>query len=139
MEWLQTHLAVPHPPRPAEVTPESDDWDCPSVTGCIATDGEQVNVGNIGGSMISSVPASPKYIEVPRETEKDDPIAEDAPDSSSCIICTESVPVCAVLPCMHKCVCCKCARELGKDGIAEQKSVKCPICRGEIEAIKRVY
>lgn len=120
---------------------ESEDW-------------EQVNVGHIGGSMVSSVPArcgakggfagaaaagDPVFIEVPRETEKDDPVAEDAPDSSSCIICTEYVPVCAIIPCMHKCVCCKCARELGKDGIAEQKSVKCPICRGEIEAIKRVY
>jgi hypothetical protein len=87
----------------------------------------------------SPPPESPKYVEVPRETEKDDPVAEDAPDASSCISCTESVSVCVVLPCMHKCVCCKCARELGKDGTAEQKSVKCPICRGEIEAIKRVY
>lgn len=131
--------------------PDLDNWDdYPNITGCIATGGEQVNVsdnqssvparcGAKGGFAGAAAAGDPVFIEVPRETEKDDPVAEDAPDSSSCIICTESVPVCAILPCMHKCVCCKCARELGKDGIAEQKSVKCPICRGEIEAIKRVY
>jgi hypothetical protein len=114
--------------------PQSDDWEC------IATNNTLPPPSSVPVRCGSAAAAGdPAFIEVPRETEKDDPVAEDAPDASSCIICTESVPVCAVIPCMHKCVCCKCAGELGKDGTAEQKSVKCPICRGEIEAIKRVY
>ncbi len=80
---------------------------------------------------------SPKYIEVPMETEKDDPVKNDT--DASCVLCLESIPICVVLPCMHKCMCCKCARDIAIEGVAEQGSVKCPVCRSAVEAIKKVY
>ena len=79
---------------------------------------------------------SPSFIEVPLETDKDEEAPEDA---TTCVICITSLPLCAALPCGHKCLCCKCARELGKDGTAEQGSVQCPVCREKINLIKRIY
>jgi hypothetical protein len=79
---------------------------------------------------------SPGYIEVPIETEKD----EEAPeDGASCVICITSLPLCAVIPCGHKCICCKCARDIAKDGTAQVGSVNCPVCRENVEKIIRIY
>lgn len=79
---------------------------------------------------------SPSFIEVPLETDKD----EEAPEGeATCVVCISSLPLCAAMPCGHKCLCCKCARELGKDGTAQKGSVQCPVCREKIDAIRRIY
>lgn len=68
---------------------------------------------------------------VPPLSEQDKVAPEGA---STCIICIEMSPVCAVLPCMHQCICCSCARDLAKQNITA-----CPVCRAPMDAIKRVF
>lgn len=70
-------------------------------------------------------------LQVPPLSEQDKVAPE---GTSTCIICIERSPVCAVLPCMHQCICCSCARDLGKQNITT-----CPVCRAPMDAIKRVF
>ncbi len=79
-----------------------------------------------------------KFILVPTidEVTKHDRSAEGDP----CCLCLENAPVCVILPCMHQCVCCECARLLGKNGNAGRGTVTCPKCRAaKIKAIKYVF
>lgn len=79
---------------------------------------------------------SPSFIEVPLETDKD----EEAPEgATACVVCITSLPLRAATPCGHKCLCCKCARQLGKDGTAQKGTVQCPVCREKVDAIRRIY
>ena len=41
---------------------------------------------------------------------------------------------CVVLPCMHMCTCEACTQQL-----VEQGAQSCPVCRGPIERIERVF
>lgn len=52
----------------------------------------------------------------------------------TCVICYVNTPCCVILPCMHLCVCISCSVELAKDNKWE-----CPICKEEIDAIRRVF
>lgn len=52
-------------------------------------------------------------------------------ETKSCIVCLDRMPICVVLPCFHKCICCTCARSLTKH--------ECPTCRVAIIQISRVF
>lgn len=77
------------------------------------------------------------YIEVPTEAEA---LEHDKPGNAlECRVCMDNEPLCVILPCMHLCVCCACARKLAADGTKEQGSVECPICKTKIEKMKCVF
>lgn len=62
-------------------------------------------------------------------------LPEDVPENvKSCAVCLSAVPNCIVFPCMHKCICCTCARELDK-----KEKLMCPICGVEAKKIRRVF
>ena len=82
----------------------------------------------------------PKFIQVPTEDEAkkhDREAPEDAP--TACSVCLTNELCCAVLPCMHRCLCCKCARELAADGTKQRGQVACPLCKTDVKKIKLVY
>lgn len=82
------------------------------------------------------------FIECPTESDVhlDVEVPDDAPpDAPACVICRMHLPVCAIVPCLHKCICFTCARALTKEGTKEVGSVKCPLCKEVIEKIKRVF
>lgn len=54
----------------------------------------------------------------------------DEKQRDECVICMDNKNTHIILPCAHKCVCFTCA---------QQKLVKCPICRAKISEIKKVY
>lgn len=77
-----------------------------------------------------------QFVECPLESEKD----EEAKDgAASCVICTANVPACVIMPCMHKSLCCECARSLASQGTKKRGQVNCPVCRAEVEKIKKVF
>lgn len=79
-----------------------------------------------------------RRVKCPKESESQDvPAPDDAP--SSCVVCLENQPNCAVLPCMHKCLCCRCARALTDNGTKERGQVKCPLCNRDAKKLKRIY
>ena len=51
-------------------------------------------------------------------------------DKTTCVICMEKYPICIILPCAHKCVCCGCV---------EKEHVFCPLCKTEATQIIKVY
>ena len=51
-----------------------------------------------------------------------------------CTICLSSAKTHAVVPCLHKCLCEKCAKRVAREGLTT-----CPICRGKVEKIGRVW
>lgn len=65
------------------------------------------------------------------DCEKDKELLEDDVNQSSCVVCLDRLPMCVVMPCMHKCICCTCARALPKHD--------CPVCRKPFIQIARVY
>lgn len=85
----------------------------------------------------------PQFIECPTETdvkEGDVALADDAPEGTpSCLVCLSQQPVCILMPCLHKCMCCRCARQLTNDGTKERGQVPCPICKAAVEKIGRVF
>lgn len=81
----------------------------------------------------------PQFIECPAK-EEDVALPDDAPDGTPvCSICLSNQPVCVVLPCLHKCICCACARQITGEGTKERGQVACPICKGTVEKIGRVF
>jgi hypothetical protein len=81
-----------------------------------------------------------QFTECPLVTDEDVPVPDDAPDDAlSCVICTVNNPICVIIPCMHKNVCCACARILCADGTKERGQVKCPMCQAEVHKIAKVY
>lgn len=109
--------------------------------GGIAVQGTHQVFNNYPGSIIGGM-AVPKvrYVQVPTEAEvkAHDKEAEDDA-AAACSICTVNVLTCAVLPCMHRCLCCACARMLAADGTKERGQVECPLCKGVVKKIKVVY
>ena len=77
------------------------------------------------------------FVECPLPTDKDTIALENAP--SSCVICTANVPICVIMPCMHKVICCDCGRKLTADGTKERGEVECPICKAEVHRIAKVF
>jgi len=60
------------------------------------------------------------------------PSASAEDESSLCVICLDQ-PRCFVLvPCGHLCICGACTSKLGGESL-------CPICRGPVEAVHKVY
>lgn len=84
-------------------------------------------------------PVEPVFIECPTEAEMKEHDKEAEEGASACAICISNVPVCAVVPCMHKCLCCACARTLAGEGTKAQGEVACPLCKEKVEKIKKVY
>lgn len=84
-------------------------------------------------------PAEAVFIECPTEAEMKEHDKEAEEGAPACAICISNVPVCAVVPCMHKCLCCACARTLAGEGTKEQGQVACPLCKEKVEKIKKVY
>lgn len=78
-----------------------------------------------------------KYVEVPSEEEAQQHDAPSKEDGLECRICMDNAPICVILPCMHQCICCSCARRLalGK----ERGQVECSICKTPVKKIKRVF
>lgn len=82
------------------------------------------------------------YVECPTEAqtkECDEVVPEEDEDTVRCVVCIDRAPSCAVLPCMHRCLCCVCARFLAGDGIKARGSVACPMCTAYAEAIKVLF
>jgi hypothetical protein len=78
-----------------------------------------------------------RRVKCPKESESQDAVAAD--DAPSCVVCLENQPNCAVLSCMHKCLCCRCAHDMTSNGTKERGQVKCPLCKADAKKIKRVY
>lgn len=82
------------------------------------------------------VPASPPP-PTPRLPSLDDcahdiALPEDAMEETpSCLVCLDNQPICIVIPCFHKCICCACANALLK--------YECPKCRIAFSQIARVF
>lgn len=57
-------------------------------------------------------------------------------DDRKCVVCLEGEADHAVLFCMHMCLCGGCAAEY-VGGKAKDKS--CPMCRGSVETVKKVF
>lgn len=53
---------------------------------------------------------------------------------SECVICRTNISNCVILPCMHVIMCVTCSREY----MSNDKE-QCPLCRGEIQSIKRLH
>lgn len=96
------------------------------------------------------VPAEPvkkqkdvKYVQgpTPDEERHDKPLAPE--DEGGCVICLSNIKCCAALPCMHMSYCVKCSRGLcfGPQGdqLKERGSLKCPVCREDVNKIARVH
>lgn len=49
-----------------------------------------------------------------------------------CVVCNDNSPTHVVVPCFHMCLCQDCAPPVEKTG-------NCPICRGEIKSINKVF
>ena len=58
-------------------------------------------------------------------------------DSMVCIICMENDKCCMMNPCSHLCMCIACSQLLESNVI--NKQFKCPICRTDVEYIKKVF
>jgi hypothetical protein len=88
-----------------------------------------------------AVPKKPrKYVECPLPTDQDTALPAEADDEApSCAICTVNIPICVILPCMHKTICCDCGRKLTDDGFKKRGEVKCPICQAEVHKIAKVF
>lgn len=57
-------------------------------------------------------------------------------DEPSCVICLDQRPVMLVVPCGHRCLC----EADGKKIMRESKGERiCPICRGPIQKLQRVF
>lgn len=93
------------------------------------------------GRAYIAVPKKPrKYVECPLPTDKDTVLAtEEEEGAPSCVICTVNIPICVILPCMHKIICCDCGRKLTADGMKKRGDVKCPICQAEVHKIAKVF
>lgn len=83
--------------------------------------------------------AEPVFIECPTEAEMKEHDKEADEGAPACVVCISNKPMCAVVPCMHKCLCCACARTLTGEGTKEQGQVACPLCKEKVEKIKKVY
>jgi hypothetical protein len=55
-------------------------------------------------------------------------------EDDQCVVCMDAAKDRAVRPCMHVCVCETCARLL-----MIENAPRCPVCRGPIEHIERVF
>jgi len=83
-----------------------------------------------------------KFVECPTEAqtkEHDKTPPEDDEDAARCVVCLERAPSCAVVPCMHRCVCCVCARLLAGDGTKVRGTVSCPVCKASADMIKVLF
>jgi hypothetical protein len=83
-----------------------------------------------------------KFVECPTEAqtkEHDKTPPEDDEDAPRCVVCLERAPSCAVVPCMHRCVCCVCARLLAGDGTKVRGTVSCPVCKASVDMIKVLF
>lgn len=84
--------------------------------------------------------ADPLFTECPLSTDEDVIVPDDAPeDTPTCVVCTTNKPICVIIPCMHKNICCSCARILCADGTKERGQVKCPMCQAEVHKIGKVF
>lgn len=101
--------------------------------------GRVVNTFGIKSSPKKTKVEEPLFTECPLSTDQDEAVPDDDDDSPACVVCTTNKPVCVVMPCMHKSVCCACARVLCSDGTKERGQVKCPICQAEVHKIAKIY
>ena len=79
-------------------------------------------------------------VELPTEKdiENDIELAENYDGYGACIVCSNNRPVCIIMPCMHLCLCSACGKKICNKESNKQNNRTCPICRGSIEAIRRV-
>ena len=55
-------------------------------------------------------------------------------EEALCVVCMDAPKQYAIRPCMHVCTCEACTQQL-----QEQGAQSCPVCRGPIEGIERVF
>lgn len=104
--------------------------------GSVAVAGASMSDQEFGKLLKKREREEEEFVECPLESEKDEEAKDGAP---SCVICTSNVPACVIMPCMHKSLCCECARSLASQGTKKRGQVKCPVCRAEVEKIKKVF
>lgn len=59
-----------------------------------------------------------------------DPLISNLEDDHSCVICLDNEPTMLIVPCGHACLCIHCGK---------QKLSNCPICRGTVTQIIKMY
>ena len=62
------------------------------------------------------------------------PAAQPEALEALCVVCMDAPKQYAIRPCMHMCTCEACTQQL-----KEQNAQNCPVCRGPIEGIERVF
>ena len=62
------------------------------------------------------------------------PTPQPQAEEALCVVCMDAPKRCVVLPCMHMCTCEACSQQL-----LEQGAQSCPVCRGPMERIERVF
>ena len=62
------------------------------------------------------------------------PQPEAEAEGSLCVVCMDAPKNHFIRPCMHMCTCEACTQQL-----QEQGARSCPVCRGPIEGIERVF
>jgi hypothetical protein len=105
---------------------------------------EPTVINNFNGSTEPAIkkarPKETRFVQCPTETEAKEHDKESTDDAAAaCSICMSNQLTCIVTPCMHRCLCCACARTLSAEGTKERGSVKCPICQAEVKKMKVVY
>ena len=62
------------------------------------------------------------------------PAAQPHAEEALCVVCMDAPKQYAIRPCMHMCTCEACTQQL-----QEQGAQSCPVCRGPIEGMERVF
>ena len=62
------------------------------------------------------------------------PAAQPQAEEALCVVCMDAPKNHLIRPCMHMCTCEACTQQL-----QEQGAQSCPVCRGPIEGIERVF
>jgi len=104
-------------PAPAGATRKPGDWDCPKCT--------VFNFANRMRCMTCREPnPDPRVAEAAADSKID--------DENLCRVCQDNARAYMIEPCCHYCLCVDC-----KDDVKETGT--CPICRGDITTIKKIY
>ena len=62
------------------------------------------------------------------------PAPQPEAEEALCVVCMDAPKSHVIRPCMHMCTCEACTQQL-----QEQGAQSCPVCRGPIEGIERVF
>jgi len=116
---------------PAEVSPAAEnDWSCPACTYLNPLGTTACDVCRAPKPALQDR-AAPEPVHEENEAKTQEPGVSALTNDELCAICMEKKITHIIVPCGHKCIC-DCVT-------ADQLNYKCPICRGRIQLIMKVF